>query len=86
MKKLLIPSLTIVALSACGVTDKINEDRGRGDAGVSSVEDSPKQVIQFPDRFGNVATACVEGNRVFVTTRTENVGVQLEVVAADPSC
>lgn len=81
-----IAGAAIVALAITGCADPFNEDRGRGDAAVENVDDSAKEVIQFPDRFANVAHACDgHGNRVFVTTRTEESGMQMSVIA-DPSC
>lgn len=68
-----VAGLALVASSACGVNDAANERRGRGDAGVGSIDDTPKDVIQFPDRFVNVAYACDgHGHRVFVTTQSEH--------------
>ena len=82
-------ALAVVALlgigGACGVNDTANERRGRGDAPVSKVDDTPKEVIQFPDRFSNVSHACDgHGHRVFVTTQTD-AGRQLEIIN-DETC
>jgi hypothetical protein len=68
-----VAALSLVAfLGACGVKDQIDENRGRGDAGVASVDDVEKDVIQFPDRFSNVAHACDgHGHRVYVTTKSD---------------
>lgn len=72
-------------LGGCGIADKANESRGRGDAGVKSIDDTPKEVIQMPDRFSNVAHACDgHGHRIFVTTQT-NSGRFLAVIN-DPTC
>ena len=79
--------LVVVALGAasCGINDRLNESRGRGDAPIGKVNDEAKEVIQFPDRFSNVAHACDgHGHRVFVSTQTES-GRQLHVVD-DESC
>jgi hypothetical protein len=63
---------TLVLGTGCGVQDRFNERRGRGDATVGRVDDSPKEVIQFPDRFSNVAHACDgHGHRVYVTTKSD---------------
>ena len=86
MRKLLCAGLLAAALATgCGVQDRFNQSRGRGDADVSTVDDDPKEVIQFPDRFANVAHSCDgHGHRVFVTTRTET-GLQLAVID-DATC
>lgn len=85
MKKLIATILLITALGACSVVDDRNEDRGRGDAGVGAVDDSDKEVIQFPDRFSNVAHACDgHGHRVYVTTKSDQS--RFMAVIDDPEC
>jgi hypothetical protein len=85
MRKLVAVLLCAVALTSCGINDRANEARGRGDSPVGKVNDEPKEVIQFPDRFSNVAHACDgHGHRVFVTTQTD-AGRELEVIP-DDSC
>jgi hypothetical protein len=77
--------VVLLGLGGCGVNDTRNERRGRGDAPVGKVDDSPKEIIQFPDRFSNVSHACDgHGHRVFVTTQTDS-GRQLEIID-DKSC
>ena len=80
--------LTLVAVmfgSACSAKDNFDTKRGRGDAGVSHVDDSRKEVIQMPDRFSNVAHACDgHGHRIFVTTKSDNS--RFMAVIADDSC
>lgn len=86
MKRLLLPLVLVAALAVggCGYTNSRNEARGRGDAPVGKVDDSAKDIIQFPDRFGNVAHACDGyGHRVFVTTSDPNKHLQ---IVDDPSC
>ena len=52
--------------------DKVNTERGRGDAQVGKVDNEPRTVYQMPDRFSNVATFCDEfGNAVYSNTRGE---------------
>lgn len=71
--------------AGCGVKDQIDENRGRGDAGVLSVDDTKKEVIQFPDRFSNVAHACDgHGHRIFVTTKSDQS--RFMAVVVDPTC
>lgn len=88
MKKLALVALCVTTLSGCAVgkeIDKRNEKRGRGDAPVGLVDDTKKDVIQFPDRFSNVAHACDgHGHRVFVTTKSDQS--RFMVVIADDSC
>lgn len=59
--------------AACSTVDDRNTARGRGDAPVSQpVDNAPKEVIQFPDRFSNVATSCDHhGHRIYVTTKSD---------------
>lgn len=74
----------VIAASGCG-KDERNTERGRGDAPVGDVDSEPKNVIQFPDRFGNVAHACDgSGHRVFVMTSTS--ASRTMFVVADPTC
>ena len=85
MRKLAALLLCALALSSCGINDRLNESRGRGDAPIGKVDDEAREVIQFPDRFSNVAHACDgHGHRVFVTSQTDS-GRQMEVVE-DESC
>ena len=85
MRKLAGLLFVLLAFTSCGVNDRLNESRGRGDAPIGSVDDGAKEVIQFPDRFSNVAHACDgHGHRVFVTSQTDS-GRQMEVVD-DESC
>lgn len=75
----------VLALGACGAEDKFNESRGRGDAPVKSVDDDAKEVVQFPDRFSNVAHGCDgHGHRIFVTTKSDQS--RFMVVVPDESC
>lgn len=87
MRKLLaVAALATLVATGCGVQDRFNEGRGRGDAPTGRVDDSAKEVINFPDRFANVAHSCDgHGHRVFVTTRTSEAGMQMSVVD-DPAC
>jgi hypothetical protein len=64
----LAAALAIAALAGCS---DYNDKRGKGDAPVSGKrgDDTPAQVYNFPDGFGNIATKCVGyGNRAYVTT------------------
>lgn len=77
-------ALIAVALFGSGC-EWFKEDRGRGDAPITSVNDEAADVYQFPDRYPGVATKCVgAGYRAFVTDRTDSFH-QL-VVVEDSSC
>jgi len=86
MKLATVSVLVIVlAVGGCGWQDAHNEERGRGDAPVGTVADEPVDVIQMPDRFSNVATACDgHGHRVFVTTKSDQS--RFLAVVDDPAC
>ncbi|MBM9623452.1 hypothetical protein [Streptomyces zhihengii] len=61
----------IVAGTATGCSDAYNDERGKGDASVRGGrgDDTPAQVFNMPDGFGNLATKCVgHGYRAYVTT------------------
>lgn len=74
-------ALILAALAACGDDD----ERGTGDAPARRGDDSPAEVLNFPDGFSNVAHKCDgHGHRVYVTTQNAN-GKQMAVVA-DPAC
>lgn len=75
----------VVLVPSCSAKDKFDSKRGRGDAPVRSVDDEPKDVIQYPDRFSNVAHACDgHGHRIFVTTKSDNSRFAFGM--DDPSC
>lgn len=85
MKRILAVLVGTVVLTGCGINDKMNEKRGRGDAATGKIDDEPKEVIQFPDRFSNVAHACDgHGHRVYVSTKSD--GSRAMFVTADPTC
>ncbi len=73
----------LVLLSGCGDDDK----RGMGDAPVLNRhgDDTPAEVFNFPDHFGNLATKCVgHGYRAYVTTN-KGAPSNIEIVP-DPQC
>ncbi|WP_406300566.1 hypothetical protein OG948_40545 (plasmid) [Embleya sp. NBC_00888] len=58
----------VLLLSGCAEED---DKRGTGDAPVANQrgDDTPAQVFNMPDGFGNLATKCVgHGFRAYVTT------------------
>lgn len=87
MRRLSVAAVVLVltVIAGCGWQDEQNERRGRGDAPVGIVTDEPVDVIQMPDRFSNVATACDgHGHRVFVTTKSDQS--RFLAVIDDPGC
>jgi hypothetical protein len=72
----------LVLVAGC---DNYNDKRGRGDAPVSSTDDSPAEVVNFPDQFANIAMKCDgHGHRLYIVTHTStDVPV---VVITDPAC
>ena len=65
-----------------GACDNFNSERGRGDAPVGEFDDSAAEVLNFPDKFANVAHKCDgHGHRVYSTTREAT-----DIVIDDPSC
>jgi len=84
-KRLVVCVALLTALGGCSAKNALDTARGRGDAPVGSVDNTKKDVIQFPDRFSNVAHACDgHGHRVFVTTKSDTS--RFMVVLADSSC
>ncbi|MGQ4331629.1 hypothetical protein ACN6K4_007107 [Streptomyces hayashii] len=94
-----------VALALCallgGCSQKYYDERGKADAPVAgrAGDDTPAEVINMPDGFGNLATKCVgPGKRGYATTRDvhleEDDGGDAEVVIIpanavvvdDPGC
>jgi hypothetical protein len=86
-KRLAIFTVAFFALfgASCGAVDDYRDDRGRGDAPVANYDDSGAVVLNFPDRFSNVAVKCHGPNGVYVTTQNE-AGKEMRVVANDPNC
>ncbi|MEU5635754.1 hypothetical protein [Streptomyces rishiriensis] len=84
-----------------GCSQKYYDERGKADAPVAgrAGDDTPAEVHNFPDGFGNLATKCVgPGKRGYATTRdvhaerddggdTEIVIIPANaVVVDDPGC
>lgn len=85
MKRYALVLIMSLALGACGLADDYQDQHGTGDAPVGDRDDTPKDVINFPNNFANVAHACDgHGHRVYVTTHT-NQAKQLFVID-DSSC
>ncbi|MBD0838215.1 hypothetical protein ICC28_05805 [Streptomyces sp. TRM68416] len=78
-----------------GCSQRYNDERGKGDAPVQgrSGDNTPAEVFNMPDGFGNVATKCVgAGKRAYVTTGWVHLDDPPVVVPAntvvvdDPTC
>lgn len=79
------PLALTVLLGACGLQQEYDDERGRGDAPIEGRDDTPKEVINMPDQFSNVAHACDgHGHRVYVTTQTN--GQKAMEVIPDETC
>ncbi|MBV2354983.1 hypothetical protein KUM39_11505 [Streptomyces sp. J2-1] len=86
--------LVLVALSGC--SREYEEKRGKADAPVAgrAGEDSPAEIYNFPDGFGNLASKCVgPGRRGYVTTKYVRqddddtiVMPSTSVIVDDPEC
>ncbi|MEV5833320.1 hypothetical protein [Nocardia sp. NPDC052112] len=75
----------LVALAGC--SNDYNDKRGRGDAPVKDGQgdNTPAEVFNMPDGFGNVATKCVgHGYRAYVTTNA--TGPSNINIVADDTC
>ncbi|MER6472793.1 hypothetical protein [Streptomyces collinus] len=67
---LLGAALAVLVVSGC--SEKHYDERGKADAPLAgrAGEDSPAEVYNFPDGFGNLATKCVgDGRRAYATTK-----------------
>jgi hypothetical protein len=61
----------LIAIPVAGCSG-YNNARGKGDAPVGTSDDSPAQILNMPDGFGNVAMKCDgHGHRVFVPTHAK---------------
>ncbi|MFG2573057.1 hypothetical protein [Streptomyces sp. NPDC048481] len=77
--------LAVGALAGC--SDEYNDERGKGDAPVQGKagDDTPAEVFNMPDGFGNLATKCVgHGFRAYVTTNA--TGPSNVQIVEDKSC
>lgn len=108
IRKIVLPvvaCLLTVTLMGCGedgLGNNHDEERGRGDAGISFVDDCDRSVYQAPDRFANVAVMYVYENPSDDTTGDCSAGtgacngmyqttrkdgtLQMSVVPNDPTC
>ncbi|MFI9809260.1 hypothetical protein ACIHEJ_33770 [Streptomyces sp. NPDC052301] len=97
MRRLNAAVAVCVLLLVGGCSRQHYEERGKADAPVAgrAGEDSPAEVYNFPDGFGNLATKCVgEGKRGYATTKfvraEDEDDVKIvpanAVIVDDPSC
>ncbi|MDX5566695.1 hypothetical protein PYK79_30305 [Streptomyces sp. ID05-04B] len=86
-----------LALLLGGCSQQYYDERGKADAPVAgrAGEDTPAEVHNFPDGFGNLATKCVgKGRRGYATTKFVQAEDDDEVVVIpanavivdDPGC
>ncbi|WP_439678476.1 hypothetical protein [Embleya sp. MST-111070] len=91
-----ILSMFLVLGAVAGCSQEYYDERGKADAPVfgDRGEDSPAEVFDFPDGFGNLATKCVgPGKRAYTTTKG-SVSIDEDVVIIpanavlvdDPTC
>lgn len=90
MKKILGGLVAALLLFGAAGCSEYNDERGKGDAPVAGKggDDSPKEVTNNPDGFGNVVTGCVygaPGYRYFATTNTGSAPSNL-VIKEDKGC
>ena len=98
MRRLTAAGIVLVlALLLGGCSQEYYDERGKADAPVAGKagDDTPAEVYNFPDGFGNLATKCVgKGRRGYATTKSVQVEDEDEVVIIpanavivdDPSC
>ncbi|MFF6807636.1 hypothetical protein [Streptomyces sp. NPDC012616] len=86
-----------LALLLGGCSQDYYDERGKADAPVAgrAGEDTPAEVYNFPDGFGNLATKCVgKGRRGYATTKFVQADDDDDVVVVpanavivdDPGC
>jgi hypothetical protein len=73
-------ALVVATTAACGST------RQAVDAGVPLVGTQHGEVIDMPEGFVDVATACYHGTRIYVSATGDYAGSDVQVVPADPTC
>jgi hypothetical protein len=90
-------TVLVLALLLGGCSQEYYDERGKADAPVAGEagDDTPAEVYNFPDGFGNLATKCVgKGRRGYATTKFVQAEDEDEVVVIpanavivdDPAC
>ena len=74
MRKIII--IAVLSLAACSDTTPV------GDSPTGDVDDTPANVINFPNGFMNVAHKCMGPNGIYTHTRAASP----VVIANDPLC
>jgi hypothetical protein len=87
--KITVPRKAIVTLGAVALAATMagcrtdDNSSGLGDSPVGVKDNTPAQILNFPDDFSNVAHKCDgHGHRVFVNTRDNTSPVVID----DPTC
>jgi len=63
-------AIAVLGLALLGTGCKsYNDARGRGDAPIGEYDDSPAYILNFPDKFMNIAFKCLGPNGVYTHTR-----------------
>jgi hypothetical protein len=79
--------VVVVGGLLAGCSQGYNDERGKGDAPVRgrSGDNTPAEVFNMPDGFGNLATKCVgHGFRAYVTTNA--TGPSNVQIVEDKAC
>ncbi|MGW0996783.1 hypothetical protein [Streptomyces sp. NPDC002520] len=79
--------VVVVGGLLAGCSQSYNDERGKGDAPVQgrSGDNTPAEVFNMPDGFGNLATKCVgHGFRAYVTTNA--TGPSNVQIVEDKAC
>ncbi|WP_190191854.1 hypothetical protein [Streptomyces minutiscleroticus] len=79
--------LLAMGSALAGCSQEHDDERGKGDAPVAGRkgDDTPAEVFNMPDGFGNLATKCVgHGFRAYVTTNA--TGPSNVQIVEDEAC
>lgn len=78
-----IVAVLVFVLTGC--SEKVKEPfRDAPQSGVRNSE--PRDIIENPDGFSNLATGCDHGNRFYVPYKGDQNRAAVAVVPNDPSC
>lgn len=82
--KLFLATLALITVTTTGCLDKATESLK--DSPVGNRNESPADVMSFPDGYSNVASKCDGPNRVYVAFKGDSNRAAVSVVANDPRC